>query len=129
MPLDALDIKCPGVRVMSYFQIHSRDDPHRDDLHSRAFWRIDGQTFLVHVWTPPSGSGSPRRCVPATHAACADRGGWCSGPSRSATPGRGSGSPPGVFLALAREQPVRADAGELDEGAEELGGDRHPRLV
>jgi hypothetical protein len=35
---------------MSHFQIHRLDDPTSADDHYRAFWRIDGRTFRVHVW-------------------------------------------------------------------------------
>jgi hypothetical protein len=36
---------------MARFQIHRLDDPRADDQHYRAFWRIDGRTFRVHVWS------------------------------------------------------------------------------
>jgi hypothetical protein len=35
---------------MVRFQIHRLDDPTAADQHYRAFWRIEGQLFRVHVW-------------------------------------------------------------------------------
>jgi hypothetical protein len=78
---------------MSRFQIHRLDEPPSADEHYRAFWRIDGRTFRVHVWGPAAwerltganrprdacrleGSGwmtlGPIRKTAAVHAGCTD---------------------------------------------------------
>jgi hypothetical protein len=35
---------------MARFHIIRLDDPRAAEQHYRAFWRVDGRTFRVHVW-------------------------------------------------------------------------------
>jgi hypothetical protein len=54
--LEILDARRPGASTMSArrsptFQIHRLDTAaDSSDRHYRAFWRINGETFRVHVW-------------------------------------------------------------------------------
>jgi hypothetical protein len=35
----------------AHFEILRLDDPCVADEHYRAFWRVDGQSLVVHVWS------------------------------------------------------------------------------